>query len=134
MSDVRKRILIVDDDDSIRMFIRRVLEHHGYDVQEARNGDEGIRAYRSSPPDLVLLDLYMPEKDGLETLRELRQEKPLPKVVTMSGGGPKYDVSILQSARFLGSNSALVKPFTIGELLELVRGMLAVEAPPTPAP
>ena len=129
MSETPKRVLVIDDDDAIRLFIRRVLEHHRYEVMEARDGDEGIRVYRSSKPDLVLLDLYMPEKDGLETLKELRQEKPPPKVVTMSGGGPKYDVTILQSARFLGSNSALVKPFSIGELLELVRGMLAGETP-----
>ena len=131
MEETRKRILVVDDDASIRMFIRRVLEHQHYEVLEARNGDEGIRVYRESLPDLVLLDLYMPEKDGLETLRDLRLETPQPKVVTMSGGGPKYDVTILQSARFLGSQSALVKPFSIGELLELVRTML--DGPPAPA-
>jgi DNA-binding response OmpR family regulator len=132
MNETRKRILIIDDDDSIRGFIRRVLEHHGYEIQEARNGDEGIRLYRSWKPDLVLLDLYMPEKDGLETLRDLRQESPLPKVVTMSGGGPRYDVAILQSSRFLGSNSALVKPFTIGELTEIVRNTLEGGAAPAP--
>ena len=129
MEETRKRILVVDDDASIRMFIRRVLEHHGYEVLEAPDGEKGILAYREAHPDLVLLDLYMPEKDGLETLRDLRQEAPNLRVVTMSGGGPKYDVSILQSARFLGSQSALVKPFTIGELLELVRNMLASEPP-----
>lgn len=130
MNETPKRVLVIDDDDSIRLFIRRVLEHHRYVVLEARNGDEGIRTYRENLPDLVLLDLYMPEKDGLETLRDLRQETPPPKVVTMSGGGPKYDVTILQSARFLGSHSALVKPFSIGELLELVRSMLAASPPP----
>jgi DNA-binding response OmpR family regulator len=129
MNETPKRILVIDDDEAIRLFIRRVLEHHGYEVIEACNGDEGIRTYREAHPDLVLLDLYMPEKDGLETLRELRLDSPPPKVVTMSGGGPKYDVTILQSARFLGSQSALVKPFSIGELLELVRGMLAGESP-----
>lgn len=132
MNETRKRILIIDDDDSIRGFIRRVLEHHGYEIQEARNGDEGIRLYRSWRPDLVLLDLYMPEKDGLETLRDLRLESPQPKVVTMSGGGPKYDVAILQSSRFLGSNSALVKPFTIGELTEIVQNTMNGGAAPAP--
>ncbi len=131
MSETPKRILVIDDDDAIRLFIRRVLEHHRYEVIEARNGGEGLRVYRENHPDLVLLDLYMPEKDGLETLRELRLESPAPKVVTMSGGGPKYDVTILQSARFLGSQSALIKPFSIGELLELVRTML--DGPPPPA-
>lgn len=131
MSETPRRVLVIDDDDSIRLFIRRVLEHQHYEVLEARNGDEGIRVYRESHPDLVLLDLYMPEKDGLETLRDLRLETPQPKVVTMSGGGPKYDITILQSARFLGSQSALVKPFSIGELLELVRTML--DGPPPPA-
>ncbi|MBM4153643.1 MAG: response regulator [Lentisphaerae bacterium] len=133
MSETPKRILVIDDDDSIRLFIRRVLERQRCEVLEARNGDEGIRMYRENLPDLVLLDLYMPEKDGLETLRELRKETPPPRVVTMSGGGPKYDVTILQSARFLGSHSALVKPFSIGELLELVRGMLEGGPPSAPA-
>ena len=132
MSETPKRVLVIDDDDSIRLFIRRVLERQRYEVLEARNGDEGIRIYRENLPDLVLLDLYMPEKDGLETLRDLRKETPPPRVVTMSGGGPKYDVTILQSARFLGSQSALVKPFSIGELMELVRGML--EGGPQSAP
>ena len=119
-----KRILVVDDDDGLRLLIRRVLERDHYEVVEARDGEEGLRAYRSAQPDLVLLDLFMPVKDGVEMLRDLRAEFANPKVVTMSGGGSRNDVTILQTARLLGSQASLVKPFGAPELLKVVREMV----------
>ncbi|MCX7819234.1 MAG: response regulator [Kiritimatiellae bacterium] len=126
----QRRILVTDDDAGIRAVVRRALEEHGYTVEEAANGVECLRRVREWAPDLVILDLYMPEKDGLETLRELRAMRPMPRLITMSGGGPTYDMTILQSARFLGAESALLKPFTIADLLEVVRRMLEVPAEP----
>ncbi len=127
------RILVVDDDPGVRMFVRRALEPEGYCVEEAADGAECLRRVRRSPPDLIILDLYMPEKDGLEVLRELRTIQPASRLITMSGGGPTYDMTILQSARFLGAPSALLKPFSVADLLDAVRRMLASEADPGPA-
>lgn len=134
MSDTGQiRILVVDDDPGVRMFVRRALEPEGYAVEEASDGAECLRMVRRSPPDLIILDLYMPEKDGLEVLRELRAMQPAPRLITMSGGGPTYDMTILQSARFLGAPSALLKPFSVADLLHVVRRMLADPAGPGPA-
>lgn len=127
------RILVVDDDPGVRMFVRRALEPEGYCVEEASDGAECLRRVRQSPPDLIILDLYMPEKDGLEVLRELRAIQPGSRLITMSGGGPTYDMTILQSARFLGAPSALLKPFSVADLLDAVRRMLTSEADPGPA-
>ena len=80
-------ILIIDDDDQIRRVLRKTLERDGYDVADAPNGKEGIRLYRENPADLVITDIIMPEKEGIETIRELRRDFPEVKIIAISGGG-----------------------------------------------
>ncbi len=126
----RIRILVVDDDPGVRAFVRRALEAEGYEVAEAADGAECLRVVRQVPPDLIILDLYMPEKDGLEVLRELHVMSSGPRLITMSGGGPTYDMAVLRSSRFLGASSALVKPFSTADLLEAVRGVIGGERNP----
>ncbi|MBI5855800.1 MAG: response regulator [Nitrospirae bacterium] len=113
-------ILIIDDDASLRAGLRRALQKAGYTVVEACNGLQGLQSLTTTPIDLVLLDVFMPDKDGLETIKELRAAKPEMRVIVMSGGGTKGAVDVLQIARYLGASRTLVKPFSRGRLLEAV--------------
>src|SRR6266480_7062891 len=84
------RILVMDDDELLRGALRVVLEAAGYEVIEAADGDAGLRLQREQAADLVLVDIFMPERDGLEVIRALRAEIPEPKIISMSGGGQTW--------------------------------------------
>jgi len=117
------RILVIDDDELLRRTIRVVLERAGHEVLEASEGSMGLRLYWEQAPDLVLTDLFMPERDGLEVIRALRNELPQPPIVAMSGGGlGGYDV--LEVAAGLGAVRTLRKPFALQDLLDIVRSVL----------
>ena len=90
----------------------------------ASNGQQGLQQFRREPADLVLLDIFMPELDGLETLVELHREYPAAKVIAMSGGGKERDFSYFKCARMLGAHSALDKPLDREQLLLSVGLML----------
>ena len=79
------RILVVDDDQVVRLFLRAVLERQGHSVVEAENGDEGLRYYRAAPADLVITDIQMPVMDGLQMIQELRSAFPTAKIIAISG-------------------------------------------------
>ena len=114
-------LLLIDDDNQIRPFYRLALERAGYGVAEAADGLDGVRAYRKSPADVVVCDLFMPGQDGLQTIRELRRLSPEVKVVAMSAGGE----GPLAEALALGAAAALEKPFGLAELLGAVRRALS---------
>ncbi len=118
-------ILIIDDEATLREALSLTLKEVGYSVLEARNGREGLELLRNEPADLVLLDVFMPEKDGLETLREIRRLQPTPRVIVMSGGGSNHSLDILQVASFLGARRTLAKPFELQELMSVVRAELS---------
>lgn len=121
------RILLVDDDDAVREILRKALVAAGHEVDEASNGDLAIAAYRRQAADLVITDLVMPDKDGLETIMELRRMDPSVRVVAMSGGGRTLGPGqlYLESARALGARQILSKPFTVGALLKAIGDALA---------
>jgi CheY-like chemotaxis protein len=121
------RILVVDDDDSVQGFCRFVLEDAGYSVTVTPDGRSALAAFRVSPFDLVLTDIHMPDKDGIETMLELRREYPLVQVIVMSGGGsyPKMKPVLFKSASLLGAALTLDKPFTADQLLEAVRQVIS---------
>jgi CheY-like chemotaxis protein len=110
------RILIIDDDTELRAVLRMALEEAGHQVAEAADGAKGIKAYRQRPADLILCDLVMPGKEGLETIRELRTQFTDARIVAMSGG----TMNFLPIASVLGSARTLRKPFDIASLLEVV--------------
>ncbi|MEP6934926.1 MAG: response regulator, partial [Nitrospirota bacterium] len=120
-------ILIIDDDDSLRDGLHRTLRKEGYTIMEASGGGGGLKQLERSPVDLVLLDMFMPDKDGLETIRELRRTHPGIRIIAMSGGGFKGTVDVLHVAELLGARRTLAKPFTREELLDAVHETL-VEA------
>jgi DNA-binding NtrC family response regulator len=111
------RILVVDDDRTVRNAVRVMLEEAGMEISEATNGAEALRALRRHGADVVLCDLFMPEQDGMEFLRELRPRSSGVRVVAMSGGGNFHGtVDLLPVARFLGAVAVLPKPFNQHEL------------------
>ena len=117
-------ILVIDDDDQFRGMLRETLEHAGYEVTDAPNGKEGIRLFRENPADLVITDLIMPEKEGIETIKELRQEYSEVKIIAMSGGGRIGPDSYLKMAKGLGALRTLTKPIEREELLRAIREVL----------
>lgn len=118
-------VLIIDDDESLRDALRRTLHKAGYTVMDASDGGGGLKQLERSPADLVLLDIFMPGKEGLETLTELRRSDPGIKVIAMSGGGVKGHMDVLKVARLMGAALTLVKPFTREALIEAVEQLMA---------
>jgi CheY-like chemotaxis protein len=115
-------ILVIDDEEAIRTLCRRILTHEGYQVIEAPDGAEGVRQYREQRPDLIITDIIMPEKEGIETIMDLRREFPAVKIIAISGGGQATTgATCLHLAKSLGALKTLAKPFTRQELLEAVR-------------
>ena len=115
--EVRDRILIIEDDRSIRKFFRTILEANRYDVISADTGEEGYSLITSQCPDLVILDLGLPDMDGLDILRQLRSWSTLPVVVVSARSHEQDKVSALD----LGADDYLTKPFGTDELLARVR-------------
>ena len=123
LTTVMRRILVIDDDENMLGILAEMLTTAGYEVVEASNGKEGMRLYREAPFDLIVTDLLMPEKDGLEVVMELRKEFPEVRIITHSGGGA-YGNSSLETAKALGAARTLRKPFREDQLLKAVREVL----------
>ncbi len=115
-----KHVLLIDDEPGVRSLLRAALESHGYTVDEAGDGREGARRFREGLPELVIVDIFMPEKEGIETLLELRGAHPELKCIVVSGGGMTGAFDYLSHARALGACRAFAKPFRLSELLDAV--------------
>ena len=120
---LRKRVLVVDDEPDIRSSLGKLLTTAGHEVILAENGREATRLVRAAPPDLIILDLFMPEKDGLEVLIELRARPPYPPIIAMSGGGARR-MDFLPEAKLLGASRTIEKPFIPSKMLALVASAL----------
>lgn len=115
------KILVADDNVVMRQAIAFTLRSAGYVVELAEDGWQCLDLYRAAPADLVVMDLYMSEKDGLETIVELRKEFPQAVVIAMSGSrGIHVSHLMLQAAKGLGAVRSIEKPFKSEELLALV--------------
>ena len=118
------RIIVVDDEPSIRTLVARILARAQHDVREAANGLEGVAAHRADPADLVITDLYMPEQDGIETIRQIREFSPDTRILAMSGGGAGGSTDALIDAGLFGADVVLQKPFTPQELERAVERLV----------
>jgi len=116
-----KRILIIEDDAPIRRLISRYLRGDGYEVIEAEDGQQGLQSFESQPIDLVLLDMVMPRKDGMETLLDLRVKFPRLGIIAMSGGDGNGPEPYLEIAIRYGASHILPKPFGRHGLIRAVR-------------
>jgi DNA-binding response OmpR family regulator len=119
-----QRILVVDDDASIRRALHLLLSQAGYDVLQASDGLEAVRLWRDRGGDLVITDLHMPEKDGIQTIIELLSHSPGIRIIAMSGGGQTKRLDLLGNFSLLGSVLTIEKPFTIAEMLATVHRAL----------
>ncbi len=118
------RVLIIEDDDEIRGLLEHLLARAGYDVATAANGKRGVEAFLARPFDLVITDIIMPEKDGIEALIDLRRGRPDLKVIAISGGGRAEPESYLHSAQLLGANRTLRKPFSNAAIMAAVKELI----------
>jgi DNA-binding response OmpR family regulator len=116
----QQRILVVEDDPSIRRTLQIALSQAGYQVIEARDGQEAMRLWRDQGADLVITDLHMPDKNGLEVIMELRALIPSTPIVAMSDGGRSKQSGLLGDAKLLGAVRTVAKPFRLEEMLAVV--------------
>ena len=135
MSLLGRRVLVVEDDPSIAIGLRINLESEGYEVQVAEDGERGLELARTMEPDLIILDVMMPKRNGLEVLHDLRNEGRTVPIIILSAKSAEMDkVAGLE----LGAEDYVAKPFSLAELLARVRGALrrtaAAVAPPAPPP
>ncbi|MDM8524030.1 response regulator transcription factor [Desulfococcaceae bacterium HSG8] len=122
-----KRILVIDDEDQVRSMLRMMLEREGYEVEDAENGEVGIRLFRKKPADVVITDILMPEKEGIETIIELRRDFPGAKIIAISGGGRLRSPEIfLKMAKKFGADRIFPKPVERDELLDAVKELANV--------
>ena len=115
------RILVVDDNDDIRSMLELLLRREGFDVASARDGEQALALFAERAADIVITDLFMPERDGIETIVALRDRYPNAKIIAMSGWQSQRGPDYLAVARDIGAAGTLRKPFEPRELLRLVR-------------
>ncbi len=123
------RILLIEDEEQVRGLLRETLEQEGHVVVECQNGTDGVHQYQKGLVDLVILDLLLPDKDGFETLHELKQQDPRVKVLAISGGFAPGAANILQIAQRLGARETLAKPFDLKSFLKVVNRLLTDSEP-----
>ena len=124
-SESAARILVVDDEQQVRGSMVRLLQRLGYDAAGVEDGEAALRHVRAHSTALVITDMQMPGKSGLELLLELRALDPRLPVIAMSGGDSSKQLDLLGSAGLLGAVAVLLKPYTVDELVMAVRGALA---------
>ena len=118
-------ILLIEDDELFREALAAALTEHGYLVRQARDGADGLRLFRVEPANLVLTDIVMPGREGIETVMELRRTNPKLGIIAMSGGFAKHAPLYLRLAGGLGANCTLKKPFALPALLTAIENVLA---------
>jgi DNA-binding NtrC family response regulator len=119
------RILVIDDELSVLEVLRKILQFEGYDVVTAASGEEGVELFRQTPCDLVITDMVMPGKDGLQTILDLRQEDPDLPVIAVSGGGTISKERYLVVAGYLDKVITIAKPFSVESITEAVVKLLS---------
>ncbi len=120
-----KRILVVDDEEQIRTMLTQMLEHEGYEVHTAENGEAGFTLVGKHRFELVITDMIMPVKDGLKFIMELVRDYPEQKILAISGGGAIKAERYLTMAGYLGDIATLEKPFKRDVLVKLVKELIA---------
>lgn len=118
-------ILVVDDDFQMREMLGVILERKGYYVKTASDGKSALQMQNTKPFDIVITDIIMPEKEGLETISELRRDYPQVKIIAISGGGGYKPQGYLELAMQRGADLVLAKPFGSWEILGAVKELSA---------
>lgn len=117
------KVLIVDDEPRVRNALREVLLKEGFDVEEASDGQKGMVLWRNNPAAILLIDIFMPDKEGIETIMELKRSWPKAKIIAMSG-----QPDMLIAAKLLGADKTLVKPIHRQCLFDAIHSVLSQPA------
>ena len=120
-----KQILVIDDEPDILKLISKILEKAGYRVMTAENGRLAEKLFNEHPFDLVITDIVMPQKEGLEIILQLKENSPDTKILAISGGGKIELAEYLDAARAAGAHAIVKKPFEISHLLNKVEQLLS---------
>jgi DNA-binding response OmpR family regulator len=120
----KQRILVVDDDPGISRTLQIGLGKAGYEVFGARDGEEATRLWHHTGADLVIADIHMPKKSGLELIKELQAQSPSTPVIAMTDGGRSKNFNPLTYSKLLGAVRTIAKPFTLEEMLVMVKKAL----------
>lgn len=126
--DAQPLICVIDDDESVRQTVGRILKSAGYAVVDAKDGEAGLRVVERSNPAMIITDIVMPNREGIETIREAKQRFPQVPIIAISGGGRLGPDGFLDLALKLGADDCLAKPFRPAELLDKVTRLLNPEA------
>jgi CheY-like chemotaxis protein len=121
----KRRILVVDDDPSICQTLHIALSKTGYDVLQARDGDEAIRLWHEAGPDLVITDVHMPKKSGLLLIQDIQARSPSTPIIAMTDGGPARQLNLMGVAMLLGAIRTIAKPFTLESMVDVVNQELS---------
>ena len=122
------KILVIDDDDLVRATIVAVLDRADVEVSEAADGDVGMRLFEEGGHDVVITDILMPNREGIETIRDLRRSNEGVKIIAISGGGNIDKMQLLDLAQKFGADRVLPKPFTPQQVLTTLDEVLAERA------
>ncbi len=123
IGNVIVKILVIDDDDQIRGMLKELLELEGFEVLEAKNGEEGVKLFFENPVHLIITDIIMPIKDGIETILDIKEAYPDAKIIAVSGGGWYGTAIEFDMAQKLGART-LKKPFQKKEILNMIEELL----------
>jgi two-component system chemotaxis response regulator CheY len=118
-------LLVVEDDAELLQVMTRALQGAGHNVLAASTGEGGLRLFRAEPPDLVVCDIVMPDRDGIELIPEMKAAHPAAKVLAISGRQMIGSLDVLNLARQMGADATLGKPFSIEALVTIVGALLS---------
>ena len=119
-----KKVLIIDDEQAIRHMVKRLVEKAGYAVEVASDGEEGLALIENNSFDLIITDIIMPKREGLEVITSVRKSQPNVKIIAMSGGGRFTPEGYLKSAQILGADKTFTKPFNHREMLSAIEELM----------
>ena len=120
---MQRKILVAEDNADTREALRLLLEAEGYSVRAAEDGEEALRLQQTEPADVLVTDLFMPGRDGFETLTAFRDSFPETTIVVISGGSLRLRGSYLESARMVGADATLQKPVMPADLFRVIDGL-----------
>lgn len=123
------KILVIDDDTGIRTMLQTMLMRQGHTIVCAKDGKAGLIAFAQDKPDLVITDIIMPEREGIETIQMIRKSDAAVPIIAMSGGGRAASTDFLPLAAAFGATATLSKPFEPKALLGIVQSVLPATRP-----
>ncbi len=118
------RVLVIDDNNDFRKLALRWFESQGIEAEGAADGVQGLALQRARPADVIVTDIFMPEKEGIETIRDLCREFPKAKIIAVTGYEPLRNYDVFEVARQAGAVKTFMKPFKFEDLVAAVRELM----------